>query len=735
MSNSNKVPQTFLEDVNSLSYTNDFLNNQESKIYANPNLISEDQFIYTPTGNSFYQPLRNNNRVLENSGYPPNFKINSNRENNYNINKFNSSRKFAWREIMKAQNIYNNNNQDDVYNNPLMQNILMSDLKEEDIQNLPENYILNLIHTLQGVANHAIQNENNLIEENRRLNDELISKNDNYNNINGVNESLYMLQNQNREQKKIIQNYENKLRNLIDDDDNLISVRNKTNDGNYQYKIKTKQRFYCQYCANKKFKTEQYLEDHMRRRHLNYYQRYLNDKKKKKNHINFKQYDKKLEDMKKSFEQILLQAKSKNDLNRISDKINNLENLIAISNNSTQINFNPSFPLNNNNISNTFPNNITNNKQQINETLRYKTEKIINTSNVNNNITNSIDGNYDYELEKIGKKMIKDFDNNNTEKEKQLNYLMDATKQFYNNVRSEINNLKLERGFEKSFEKIKREFEINNSQKSEDKYKYPARSQKKLKTTKVKEIKMPTPLLEMNQSADEIKIEDVGNKSSKERKLYNINKENTNITNNINDNSQNINNNLKTTQQNNNIDTQNKNEQAQLKFSESDSKTSQIPEEKSLQEFYHNFMKRDGQYVRGNVENYLKEAIPAGYVPNKQKINSIIDEKINKRLLQEKRNTRSDLMNTIMKLYCQIGDNCDIYGDVYTYYSRNISCLLNMKQIIDNANNYHYDAIKFIDNKYPLERKGTNKKLFENVAYDIKDSRQEYSDFSFKEIN
>ena len=110
MSNSTKVPQTFLENVNSLSYTNRFPNNRESNLISNSNFQSGDQFIFTSTkGNSFYQPLKNNNRVLENSGYPPYFKLNNNPENDYNINKFNSSRKFAWREIMKSQNIYNNN--------------------------------------------------------------------------------------------------------------------------------------------------------------------------------------------------------------------------------------------------------------------------------------------------------------------------------------------------------------------------------------------------------------------------------------------------------------------------------------------------------------------------------------------------------------------------------------------------------------------------------------------------
>ena len=725
MSNSTKVPQTFLENVNSLSYTNRFPNNRESNLISNSNFQSGDQFIFTSTkGNSFYQPLKNNNRVLENSGYPPNFKLNNNPENDYNINKFNSSRKFAWREIMKSQNIYNNN-PNDAYNNPLMQNILMSDLKEEDIQNLPENYIINLIHTLQGVANHAIQNENSLIEENKRLNGELLNKNDNYNNINGVNESLYMLQNQNREQKKIIQNYENKFKNLIDDDEDLISVGNKANEENYQYQhIKRKERFYCQFCANKKFKTEQYLEDHMRRRHLNYYQRYLNDKKKKKNNDNFKQYDKKLEDMKKSFEQILLQSKSKNDLNRINDKVNNLENLIAISNNASQFNIRPSFPINNSNISN----NISNNKKQIDEILRYKSEKFINNT--------SIEDNYEYELEKTKESILKDCENNFLEKENKIKNLNEMLDKYYNQVRTEISDIKQKKCYDRSFEEIKKEFE-NSNQKPGEKYIHPTRRGEKLKTTKPTPITKKTHALEMNQSADEIIIGKAENINSEETKFYNNNnKESLNYANEVNKEDKELKNNLNNVQQNNNnIDNQHQKDD-QLRFSKSESEKNQTPEEKSLEEFCKKFRLRDGEYYKCKEENYLEIITPKDYIPNQQKINEIINEKIDKKLLQEKRNTKADLMDTVMKLYWKIGEKCDIYGGKYPYYSGNITRLLYIKQIIDDVNSFDYDNVKFTDNKIPyLERKATNKKLFENIPYDIKDSKQDLSDFSFNGKN
>ena len=97
----------------------------------------------------------------------------------------------------------------------------------------------------------------------------------------------------------------------------------------HQQRYQGKQRFYCQFCSGKKFYTEDYLEDHMRRRHMNHIQ-YLekkNAKKERKQNQNTGELlDTKLNEMKAYFETLIRSTQMKNDFNLLSQKINSLEN-------------------------------------------------------------------------------------------------------------------------------------------------------------------------------------------------------------------------------------------------------------------------------------------------------------------------------------------------------------------------------------------------------------------------
>jgi hypothetical protein len=163
----------------------------------------------------------------------------------------------------------------------------------------------------------------NLQKQNYNLNNKINSMSSNQiNNFKSYNDKnkneIKHLKKKNKEQEQLINTYRKvlegneKYSKLIDDDDDVESEKND----------RSKQRFYCQFCANKKFYTEQYLEDHMRRRHLNYYQKFISKKNKQPD------YDSKLNDMKTYFENMITNNQLRNDYYRLNDKLNGLENLI-----------------------------------------------------------------------------------------------------------------------------------------------------------------------------------------------------------------------------------------------------------------------------------------------------------------------------------------------------------------------------------------------------------------------
>ena len=118
-----------------------------------------------------------------------------------------------------------------------------------------------------------------------------------------------------------------------------------------------------------------------------------------------------------------------------------------------------------------------------------------------------------------------------------------------------------------------------------------------------------------------------------------------------------------------------------------------------------------------------------------------------------KKSTNEDLIEDIIKLYFQILDKNIIYGDVHCYYSRNMSNLMNIKSLVDDANDYYYQKRDVKDMKIILDRsKELNKQTFEKVNYQIstpflnsesqskineeeEDQENEKNNFSFRDNN
>ncbi|MCQ2816943.1 MAG: hypothetical protein MJ252_06735 [archaeon] len=80
--------------------------------------------------------------------------------------------------------------------------------------------------------------------------------------------------------------------------------------------------FYCQFCSNKKFKSEQYLEDHMRRRHMHLMEKFNSMHKNKEKH---QMMEAKLMETQSYFDNLFNAYQMRNDFNTLQTQIADLQ--------------------------------------------------------------------------------------------------------------------------------------------------------------------------------------------------------------------------------------------------------------------------------------------------------------------------------------------------------------------------------------------------------------------------
>ena len=712
-----KIPETYLENINMINSATNFSNLfLKSNFNITKNDNSKFDYSYNKT-NGFYKTQNDISTNMPSTTQK--FFFNSKKNfmdinpqefnfpNNYNLNKLNSKKKFAWKEIM------NNNNElilDDKkeLDNPLIKNILNSNLDEKEIQNTPQNYLANLIQTLQGMANQVLKNKNNLEKENQKLCDDILEAKNNYNYMKENNDEMIksriLLKQQNNEQKNLIKNFENK--NILYEFDKLESKNIQLN--NYLEKYNFKKKYYCKLCTNKAFKSKYYLDSHIKRRHNEYYQSYnkKENQKIKKNIIN---YSKKLNEFKKSYESLVNANFKKYQYMKLNEKIKGLENLILMSKGQEDII----------------------NSIMIKANLFSNGQDILgnNINKENNDKLNSKEENEKLEFQNHIKALRKDM----------THYL--------NKVRTEI----MEINREKKFQKIKRYFE--KEPKPQFEYNSPTHQRKnqKIKTIKAENININMfneKKNEMNQSYGEIKKEQEPYQSMKNSKTQDILKAQNEVKNieaqNINekDNYNNINENEINTNiynNNNNIVNMNINLINGLKpnnLDENDSKRSiKYPDSKisfdesenlsnkndiTLKKFYDEFRERDKHFSYGEKEFYTKSIIPNDYQIDKTKMENLVEEKINQKLNKFDQNNDENLVQEILNLNYKMLD-AELNGIAYCFYSRNISMLMDTKKLINETNNYYYHFMKLKDMKSLEDRnREANQNPFETVNYIIK---------------
>ena len=697
------IPQTFIENPNILSSTlYNSNNNIQSNNLQNSNKfnLNKSQFQQPQTSRSLFSSQKNNNYIQT--------QTKNNNNSQFYLNQLYPNQKFQWKEILRV----NPNDSQSV--EPYLNNLLSSNLDKREIDILSGNNIAQLVNILQGVAKNSINNQINLQQQNNILSNQINSisnnqsKNFNFKSYNNSNQNeIKQLKKKNKEQQKLINTYKKvlegnvKYSNLIDDDD---EEENETID-------KSKQRFYCQFCANKKFYTEQYLEDHMRRRHLNYYQKFISKINKQPD------YNSKLNEMKTYFENMITNNQLRNDYYRLNDKLNGLESLINSQNKEIMIPNNQSY----------IPNN---------ETIVYKSGK-------RNNIIYEDDSDL---ISKDDEKTIiykmneiqKNLDKNRKNFQDTYNDMIDHMKQFQSKVKKELSVIK-------QMQSSIRGKELMNSINLNNDSQYIAPQRREFRTSTLKNSQ-----IDRNQLLNSIRNSEQKNLNNSEYKISNIyqinNKTIIKNESNIPDNLDSIKKSESIKLDNTNVDNnkilkggnkQNENYNIFKSNIIDGDIENQTEYEKELQIFYNNYITRD-KNINNQINSFLGRTIPKNFSLNENNIKNTIDHFISDKIYEASNSNANNesnlnliknenLFEIIDKLYSEIGDEC-ADNDVYGLHNRLINGLLNIDEIIDNAHNEYYG---FKEKKKKIQRNFIEPNNFtETIQYDIQSSNKNDS-FSF----
>ena len=689
-----QIPKTFLENVHMVNTATNFFNSNKD--------INDINSLYNKTTNDF-SPFNTNNNYNNYNNYNTT-KLNTLNLNNKEINAMNEKKRFLWKEINTLNYNEFNNKDEKILENPVIKNILNSNINENEIQNMPENYLVNLIHTLQNLANNAIKNNNFLENENKQLYHdlEMMKTNNEYlsqKNIK-INQKLNTLNKQRNEEKKT-------MHDLFEENSN-----------NYNF-LRTKKYYYCEICTNKKFKSQKYLDEHIARRHPDYINKRLKQKNKKENKLNIELYQKKLNDMKNYFDNLIYKSIKKIQYIKINEKLNSLQNLYEMGKYFNNIN--------NNNITNI---NINNSSYQ--EEINIENNSEINTNNLNNN---NINNNINNIIEEKEKEKKTETENSGSMEKTEENSKRKQNDLMEKNHGNFIHNCLLLKKKMK-FIKIKKFFEP----KPEDQI-IQQRSKKKRKTQKNRSKLVPdseepskeeNKKLEFNEEKIEQNEEDKNIlKTKNEKNLEENKKEEDNINNNNKENTITKENLEENKEQelthNEKLDLKLK-EETVINFSDEEEEKNRV-----LKQFCLDFKSRDSNLSLLQERYYLKKVLPKDYNLDKKKVDEIIKEKINKKIgdFNPREKTIQQMRSKMMKIYYEVVDLKDKNDDMYLYSYLNISNFLNLQDLIRDANN----------NNFLLEAS-----FFENVSYKVEENNSEFynedesgqnnneasNDFSFK---
>ena len=654
------ISNTFLENTKIVNEATNFF--KSGKDFSDTNNINT---LYNKNINYFsFNKNDINNQIPSNT-------INTDK-NSFETGKLNKQKKFGWKNIMNIN--YNQITKDEnILDNPLIKNILNSDINEQEIQNIPENYLVNLIHTLQGLANEAIKNKNDLELENKKLNQNLeeMKNNNEYLHQNNIKMNQKIL-NLNKQQKQT----NNYIYNIFNQNNPYLNL-------NTTYKKK----YYCHICTNKKFKSQFYLDSHIKRRHPDYSEKISIkkiNKEKNKEKENKEFFQSKLNQLNKYFDYLVNKFIKKIQYIKINEKLNSLQNMCEM------------MQINNAQIAN------------INQNNNYLIEKKIFKEKI---------------LEKKGDKKSENEESINTDKTeemfqkkhdeemKKLLKTKDLLEKKSGNITYHYWLLKKEY----QFLTIKKNFAGN----PEEEQIYHQRRRKRLQTLKVEsklmntiEVKQDedTKTLELNEQNN---VKEKNNEENNNKNLLRQKKENIiDNNNNINDikNLEEIKNNKSSKENKDIYDKTEKKEELmksiKKKFNlksekalDLSDKEIEIEEEEdidtqNLRKFFDNFQEREYK-ILSDSQFHKKTAIPEEFIKKNQdeidnKLEEIIQKKAKKINFEGKDN--KEMKAEMMRIYYETIDIKYAHGDRYLYECVNISNYINLKDIISDAYNLNFYA-------------------------------------------
>ena len=237
--------------------------------------------------------------------------------------------KFLWKELMKINTKYIERSSDISLITPYVQNILCSRLTTDILDMLSEDYIIQLVTLLQLTGQYLVYTQKMLEAENDQLKENIsylknnLTDNDKYQRI------IEDLNRQNQEKDFLIQNYQDMIQtgNGINDIDKDINSKS-----NKDFNSTKKTYYYCSICSGKKFKSQEYLDEHMERRHYNqkeYFKQRGEREEKKEQDINYRQlFESKLNKMKNELESMIKQKEENNEFALLNKRLELLQNQI-----------------------------------------------------------------------------------------------------------------------------------------------------------------------------------------------------------------------------------------------------------------------------------------------------------------------------------------------------------------------------------------------------------------------
>ena len=251
------------------------------------------------------------------------------------FNFFNT--KFYWKELMKINTKYIERNVDISLLSPYIQNILYTRLNINNIDLLSEEYIIQLVTLLQLTGQYLIYTQKMLEEENNKLKETIINLKNTITDNEKYERIIENLNRQNQEKDFLIKTYQEMIQNgkqvngSINVDDNNINLKSMPE---INYVKKTY--YYCNICLCKKFKTQKYLDDHMKRRHYNFKEQYIDKEiieEKKVEEENYRiEFDEKLKIMKNEFETMINQKRENDELAILNKKLDLLQTQVMSQN-------------------------------------------------------------------------------------------------------------------------------------------------------------------------------------------------------------------------------------------------------------------------------------------------------------------------------------------------------------------------------------------------------------------